>query len=163
MEKQETLIGIDGASNKTGIAVIRDKKLIHYDLLDLHKIKDTDVRITEMTKAIIGVLEKFDATTVYMEDTWVSQNPKASQILTTILGGVRYWAITHDCRFTTILPSSWRKVLGMNEYKEKRSELKQKSIDYVKEKFNIDATDDVSDAICIAFVGYKKEKMENES
>jgi len=162
MDEQRTLIGIDGASNKTGVAVARNGKIIFYNLIDCHRTKDREDRITEMTKSIVDVLEKFSPDVIYMEDTWVSQNPKASQILTTILGGVRYWSTEHNCIFRTILPSSWRKQLGMNEHGAKRNELKQRSIDYVKDKFGIDVTDDISDAICITIVGYNKEFRGNE-
>jgi len=38
---------------------------------------------------------------------------------------------------------------GMDQGKKKREELKQMSIDYVKNHFNVDVNDDVADAICI--------------
>jgi Holliday junction resolvasome RuvABC endonuclease subunit len=120
MDKAKTLVGIDGASNKTGIAVVRDGNLVRYMLLDYSRYKDNDRRITEMVNGIVEVLEKYQPDVIYYEDTWVAQNPKSSLILTTILGGIRYWAVSHSCKFSTILPTVWRKYLGMNSYRAKR-------------------------------------------
>ena len=163
MATEKTIIGIDGASKKTGIAVIHDGKL-RYTLLDYHKISDAEERITEMTKGITEFIGQYSPATIWMEDTWTSRNPKVSQMLTTILGGVRYWSTMNECEFNTILPSSWRKRLGMNEHGAKRDELKHKSIEFVSDKFGVEVSDDIADAICIAIVGnmiIKENKDEN--
>ena len=152
MAESKTIIGIDGASKKTGISVIHNGKL-RYVLLDYHKISDSNQRITEMTKGITEFIAQYSPAIVWMEDTWTSRNPKVSQMLTTILGGVRYWCSVNNCEFNTILPASWRKYLGMNEHGAKREELKQKSIEYVNEKFGVEVSDDIADAICISIVG----------
>lgn len=161
MAEQKTIIGIDGASKKTGVAVIQNNKLVQYGILDYHNVKDPEQRVTNMTIGITDILSRYSPAIIWMEDTWTSANPRVSQMLTTILGGVRYWATTHDCEFHSILPSSWRKELNMNEHGAKRQELKKKSIDYIKEHFDIKVSDDISDAICIAIVGnIYKEKSE---
>ena len=69
MDKSKTLVGIDGSSNKTGMAVIRNGKLIRYILLDYHRYKDSDIRITEMVNGIVDVLEKYSPDVIYYEDT----------------------------------------------------------------------------------------------
>lgn len=47
----------------------------------------------------------------------------------------------------------------MNEYKTERKKLKEQSVAFVKDKFNIKAeTDDIADAICIGLAGCKLEK-----
>ncbi len=153
MAEKTTVIGIDGASKKTGVAIIQDDKLTNYSLLDYHKIIDSDKRITEMTNGITDLLANYSPAVVWMEDTWTSKNPKVAQMLTTILGGVRFWCNINNCEFHTIMPSAWRKELGMTGSNAKRDELKKKSIEYVYKKFNIEVTDDVADAICIAVVG----------
>lgn len=161
MATEKTIIGIDGASKRTGIAVIHDGKL-RYALLDYHKISDGEERITEMTKGITEFIDQYSPATIWMEDTWTSRNPKVSQMLTTILGGVRYWSTINKCEFNTILPSSWRKYLGMNEHGAKRDELKQRSVKYVADKFGVEVSDDIADAICIAIVGNMIDKEKSE-
>lgn len=46
--------------------------------------------------------------------------------------------------------TEWRKLLGFNQGKIKREDLKKQAISYIKEKYNQDVTSDEADAICIA-------------
>lgn len=46
--------------------------------------------------------------------------------------------------------TEWRKLLGFNQGKIKREDLKKQAICYIKEKYNQDVTSDEADAICIA-------------
>ena len=46
------IMGIDGATNKTGIAIFEDGKYEQHILIDLHKIKDASERIPKMMIAI---------------------------------------------------------------------------------------------------------------
>ena len=96
---------------------------------------------------------------IYQEYTWVSRNPKTALMLTTILGAVRGWALANNCVWHSIAPATWRSNLGIN--KGKRNELKAESIDFVKQKLNIDVpNDDVADAICIGMSAINMEENE---
>lgn len=151
----EKLCGIDSSSNRTAISYFEDNKLVDYKVIDLKKIKDKNERIDTMMLSIAAHLNSWKPDYVYQEDTWTSGNPETANILTTILGGVRFWCISNNCIYHKIKPTVWRSQFGLNQYKAKREELKEKSIDYVKEKFGVSVSDDEADAILIGLCGTK--------
>ena len=52
------------------------------------------------------------------------------------------------------MPSQWRKVLGLNQYEADRKQLKQKTIEYIENRYKIEIPqDDVSDSIAIGLAG----------
>lgn len=151
----EKLCGIDSSSNRTAISYFEDNKLVDYKVIDLKKIKDKNERIDTMMLSIAAHLNSWKPDYVYQEDTWTAGNPETANILTTILGGVRFWCISNNCIYHKIKPTVWRSQFGLNQYKAKREELKEKSIDYVKEKFGVSVSDDEADAILIGLCGTK--------
>lgn len=51
-----------------------------------------------------------------------------------------------------IYPSSWRAAIGIKTGRGiKRTTLKEKDIQFVKENYNLDVNDDEADAICIGY------------
>ena len=147
------LCGIDSSSNRTAISYFEDDKLVEYKVIDLKKIKDKNERIDEMLLNISAHLNMWKPNYVYQEDTWTGGNPETANILTTILGGVRFWCVTNNSIYHKIKPSVWRAQFGLNQYKAKREELKEKSIDYVEKKYGICVSDDEADAILIGLCG----------
>lgn len=60
-----------------------------------------------------------------------------------------------------IYPSSWRASIGIKTGRGiKRTTLKQKDIEFVKEKWNLDVNDDEADAICIGFASSNQVETE---
>lgn len=73
-----------------------------------------------------------------------------------IIGAVYcYSLLNKDVFYYEIQPSEWRSRLNINKGKAKREELKQMSIQYVKDNFGLELSDDEADAICIGS-GYIK-------
>lgn len=145
------LITIDGSTKKTGIACFRDGKYENHYLLDYSKDKNMENRFEEMTKGIWKILDSYNPNIIYIEETYMANDPKTMRILTRLQGVVYAWCINHGCEFNTIRPTEWRKWLKFNQGKNvKRKELKEQSIHYIKENYNLDVIDDEADAICIA-------------
>jgi hypothetical protein len=66
------------------------------------------------------------------------------------------YAEAHGVKTHTVEPSRWRGALSYNQGpKVKRSELKQQSIDYVKEHYDIEPSEDECEAICIGDASHK--------
>lgn len=160
MDEKETLMGIDMATKKTGIAIIHNGKLQKYKLIDYSPIKDTEERITKMTNEICRLINVTHVSSVWIEDNYSSVNIRVSKILTLILGGVRHYCVNNGVKFHAVLPTQWRKYFKMNNGHPKRDELKRRSVEFVKTHFKLDVNDDVSDAICIALFGLHSKKEE---
>lgn len=127
-----------------------------YGLIDLHKNTASELRLKEMAQHIWQLLETNKPDIIVIEKLNVGRNLQATRLLSKIIGVVYCYSILNpDVFYFEIQPSQWRKQLGMQSSKRKRDEYKQLSIQFIKEHFNIEVTDDVSDAIC-AGIGYIK-------
>ena len=152
------LCGIDSSSTCTSISLFENGEYKSYKIAEVSKkyYPTQWDRVDQMIILICKILDQFQPDIVYQEDSWKGQNIDTLKCLTTIMGAVRHWALDHGCEYYKILPSSWRGQLGLNEYMKKRPDLKDKTIEFVKERYGINPeTDDVSDSICIGLAGLK--------
>lgn len=149
------LCGIDSSTKRTAISYFEDGKLIEYKVIDFSKVKDKNERIDSMMLGIAAHLNYWKPDYIYQEDSWTSPNPETANMLTNIIGGVRFWSISNGCKYHKIKPSVWRAQFGLNAYKDKREVLKEKSINYVKELYGVEVSDDEADAILIGLCGTK--------
>lgn len=142
-------VSIDASTKKTGICLLENGKLTEYRLLDHSEIEDVEERIKVMSLDIIRQLNLWKPHIIYIEDSWSKFNVETTKLLTRVMGVTYGWALTNNCEWNCMLPSRWRKLAGIEQGKKKRSELKQASIDYVKNKYGIDVNDDVADCIAM--------------
>ena len=142
--------GIDASSKKTGICLLINGKLSDYKLLDYSSHTDREDRMKSMCTALLKQLNEYNPDIVYIEDSWNAANVEVTKLLTRIMGVTYAWCLSKKREWHSILPSQWRKHCGILQSKKKRQELKQASIDYVKEKYDIDVNDDVADSIALA-------------
>ena len=150
MDKVTRLISCDTSTKCSGVATFDNCKLIDYQLFDFKKEKDVEKRIDMMGKELLTYLKKQKPDIIWIEHPQ-GQGSNVSMVgkLCEILGIVRAYAIEKKVDYHEVVPSVWRKYAGFNKGKKERDELKQMSIQYVKDNFNIDVNDDVSDAISI--------------
>lgn len=152
------IMGIDGSSKKTGIALY-DGKLKEFMLLDSSRVKEYDDRFPVMVDNIKDQITRLNPDIVYLEDTWEKNqgfnNVATLKKLSYIVGAVRFICKEKNIPFNLIFPSEWRRIIGMETGKLKRPELKQLAIDYVSTHYGAMVTDDVAEAICIAEAGYR--------
>ena len=145
------LISMDTSSNSTGVAIFVDGILSRHFLIDLKKIKNTDERIEEMIKQIYTIIEDEKPDIVVTELTVVTRNAQAQRNLTMILGAIYGKCVDKNIWHTNFRPTEWRSLIDTDKKPSgrKRENYKQWSIDVVKEKYNIEANDDICDAILI--------------
>lgn len=149
------IVGIDASTKSSGIALLSgDGKLIDHKLIKCND-KDKKVRINKMIISLCEVLDEWQPHFLFMEDAWNKINVETSKMLMMIVGGINHWCLENNCEFEKVIPSSWRKVVGIKTGKGvKREELKQSSIEYVNKEYNISVGDDEADAIGLANYGY---------
>lgn len=141
--------GIDASTSKSGISIFKDGKYITHTLIDLHKDKDAFHRTLVMMSEICDYLSKYSIDKILVEETVLTSNADTLKKLAYVAGGIMLYAHEHDIEFKFILPSAWRKTVGLQQSKAKREVLKLESIQAVRQEYNIDVTDDESDAILI--------------
>ena len=154
------IVGIDASTNKTGIAVFEDGKYLTHTLIDLHKITDTNKRIPKMMQAICKYLKQFDVDKIIMEKSMLKNNIDTVQKLSNIAGVVMFYADTKGIEFELVYPSEWRSKVGLQQSsKIKREILKEEAISAVRQEYQMNLTDDESEAVLIARSGFNLPKI----
>ena len=156
MAQKCKLLSLDTSSSKTGWAYFEDTKYKKSGIIDLDtkeckkKYKNnSDNRIKDMCIEVLNLLQKYKPDIIVIEKLNVSRNMNATRILSKVIGVVyTYHILTEDCFYFEIQPTQWRSQLGMQAGKKKRNELKQLSIEYVKNTIGKCVSDDESDSIC---------------
>ena len=146
------LLSIDASTKSTGVALFENGKLIDYQNV-VETSTDALRRIKNMTKKIEDYYLKYKPDRIVIEDVLpedVRNNQKTFKSLIYLQSSIAM--MLHDYKKTAefINVNTWRKALGIPTGMYAKRELcKQKSIEYIKKKYGIEANDDVCDAICI--------------
>lgn len=159
--------GIDASTNKTGISLFIDGEYSGHMLIDLHKIKDSNIRVPKMMQEIKNILDYYKPDIIVMEECLLKTNIATVKLLSYLAGAIISWAADNQVEFRFQLPSEWRKRVEIVQGpKTPREKLKQEAIDMVKEKFGIDVTDDEAEAVLIThsvFCGVKSKDIDIEN
>ena len=114
-------------------------------------------RINIMIDGLKEIVEKYKPDKVVAEEVRPEtgvQNIKTHRALMWLQGGVALmlYAYNKKLEMELIYPSSWRAAIGIKTGRGiKRTTLKEKDIQFVKENYNLDVNDDEADAICIGY------------
>jgi Holliday junction resolvasome RuvABC endonuclease subunit len=153
------IIGIDGATKNTGIALFEDGKYVEHKLISLDG--DASVRIPKMMMAICAYINKHKPDLVIMEKSLLTNNVSTVQKLSNLAGAVMFFAYSKGIKFEHQYPTQWRAKIGLSQgAKVKKEVLKAESIAAVKQEYGLDVSDDVAEAILIARSGFDLPKIE---
>lgn len=151
------VISLDQSTRCSGYAFFLNGEYVESGVIDMSKSKlDTDERSFEMAKELWEVMRKYKPNVIILEDVQKQTSVAIVKILARLQGMLIGYAEAHGAKVHILLPSQWRKAVEFNQGpKVKRAELKQQSIDYVKEHYDLALTDDESDAICLGVAAHK--------
>ena len=151
------ILAIDASSKASGVAVFDNQDLIHYDCYTAYS-KDLIKRIKKMVLCIDELLMKYpNIEKVILEEVHPENNNtinmQTQRALMWLQGEIVI--MLHDkypkIKVEYVFPSQWRSLCGIHTGRGiKRASLKEKSIEFVNKKYNLNLTnDDISDAICL--------------
>ena len=145
-------LAIDASTKSTGIAIFQKQKLIHYECITAHQ-GDQFKRIKKMVKRIQELYQQYKPTDIIMEQV-LPQDVKHNQTVYKALIYLQAAVVLQLHQSGAVVNFSnvthWRSVCGIKLGRgAKRQHLKAASQELVKQVFNIDVNDDISDAICI--------------
>lgn len=150
------IFSVDQSSTLSGYCLF-DGKIIEKGIIDKHDIKESDIRIGEMSSAICAKIEEYKPDMVVIEGIQ-SQGSIATVILLARLQGmILGYCYAHGIETKILAPSKWRSQLSFRQGSGvKRDALKQQAVDYIAKKFGInDVPIDMGEAICIAVAADK--------
>lgn len=155
------ILFLDLSTKSSGWCVAREGKMIDYGCITSSS-QNVLKRITIIVNGIQEIIEKYGITKIVAEEVRVDyQNAHTYKVLNWIQGITLYKAFQFfpKIEYEFIQPSSWRSKIGIHTGRGiKREELKKADIEYVKNKYNISANDDICDAICLMDAYFIKEK-----
>ena len=151
-------IAIDASTKSTGIAIFKDAELVEYKNITDNN-KSVLKRIKYMTDSIEEVYKeyKLEKVQIVMEqvipdnlnDAKWTRNQNTFKALFYLQAAIVLMFDHYDLEVELVGASTWRKWCGIKQGGANRETLKFRDIEFVKKNYNIDANDDVADAICI--------------
>lgn len=158
-------LSIDGSTKSTGIALFKQKSLQHYQCISS---SDCDVykRIDKMVNRIRQLVNLYQPTDIIMQEV-LPQDVKHNQTVYKALIYLQAAIVLqlhktgHKVNFSTA--SHWRSTCDIHTGRGvKREELKAAAQLLVKQVYNIQVNDDISDAICLG-MAYVKENFKESA
>lgn len=157
------VLSVDQSTKCTGYAMFVSGEYVESGIIDMNKSKlETSERSFEMAKAIWKLVKHYKPDHLILEDVQLQQNnAKTMLILARLQGMVIGYAEAHKVKTYLVPPSQWRAQLHYSQGpKVKRAELKQQSIDYMKNNFGLILLEDQAEACCINEAAHKIFKFE---
>ena len=144
------LLALDQSSRITGWAVFYGEELVAHGKIS---VDDPDIgeRLYKIKTQVIELIDKYEITEIVFEDiqlqTNVVQNIRTFKVLAEVFG-VLYETFTElELSNEAVLAASWKSTLGIRG--ADRATQKRNAAEYVANTYNIKATQDECDAICI--------------
>lgn len=151
------VVSFDQSTRCSGYSVFEDGKYVCSGVIDMSKSElETDKRSFAMAKEIWKIIKKYAPEHLVIEDTQQQNNVKTVITLARLQGMIIGYAEAHKIVVHILLPSQWRAALDYTQGpKVKRAMLKQQSIDYVKNNFDLSLSEDECEALCIGEAAHK--------
>lgn len=138
------IIAIDQASQKIGISIYDDGKLVYYHFVEVTGV--FSARLQKVYKFLVEVIIKeWQPNYLVFEDIQYQDNAMTHKLLGMVLGVCVLAAEQYQIEHTEILNKVWQSefnIAGAARVTQKANVMKR-----VKEYYNLDVTDDVADAI----------------
>lgn len=99
---------------------------------------------------------------VVMEGVTYQRNSAVMTELAQFQGVIISTCLENGIDYFIYYPSSWRRYVGILKGKQGRDQLKAEAIKWVSQKFRVQVTEDVAEAICIGKAYLYKTKKEAE-
>ena len=144
------LIALDESTTCTGYAVFDDGELIEHGIFSF-KSKDVLERVSLIMEEIEELIKTYKPDNIVIEDVQITMNAATAKSLLGLQFMIEVYAHRNNISCETYRTTKWRKILGLSNSRAlDRKAKKQETIDYVKDKYDIEILkDDESDAIAI--------------
>ena len=150
------ILAFDQSTKISAHSIFIEGKYVECGLIDLHKMKDTNERVRAMGVELCKIITKYNPDKVVMEEVAQQSNALTLKLLARIQGIIIGFCAAHNIETYIIEPSKWRSVLQFKQGSGvKRQELKSQSIEYVKNTYHLDLSEDECESLCINEAAHK--------
>lgn len=161
--KDKILIALDESTTSTGYAIFKNRILIEHGIFS-SKSKDVLERVSYIMEEIEKIIENYKPDNMIIEDVQITMNAATAKSLLGLQFMIEIYAHRNNISCETYRTTKWRKILGLSNSRTlDRKAKKQETIDYIKNKYNIEILkDDESDAIAIGIAYLLENKNEKK-
>jgi len=154
------VLGLDPGIDRLGWAVLSDTdegiELGHYGLVTTDKTKDSTFRLGEIAADLRKLITTHHPDTLCIESLFFSVNAKTAMLIAEVRGVLKATAAGQKVSVRELHPMQLKKkLLGTGKGTKKQMQAAMKSLFGLDGKFK---TDDVADAIAIAYIGLLEAK-----
>ena len=144
------ILNLDQSTKITGYSVFSNNDLDTYGLLKSNTDEENPIeRIKEMNEKIIALINNVNPDYIVFEQVQFQNNYGTFQQLSQLQGVIMAYLFKIDIGFNLIEPTAWKSCCKIKG--RKRVEQKLNTQKFVKEKYNIDVSEDEADAIGIGY------------
>lgn len=156
-------IAFDQSTKVSGWCVMEDNQYIDSGIIDFSKNEDTDGRSRQMGVAICNKIAEVQPDVIIIEEVAMQSNAKTLKLLARIQGVAIGFAAAHNIPLHILEPTKWRASLSFQQGRSvQRKQLKEQSLNYIKEHLCFDFSEDRAEACCIAIAAQKIFGFEDE-
>ena len=149
-------LALDQALQTTGWAIFNDGQLVNHGHFSIPANKPIEQRLLMIMKKLSELENEFEFENLFFEDIQSQQNKETYKKLAYVQAAILIWCYNTNHKFIILSPSHWRSILK-DKYKinfgRARAEQKKAAQELVRQQFQIEATEDECDAICIGLAG----------
>jgi crossover junction endodeoxyribonuclease RuvC len=157
MSKTIRVLGLDPGIDRLGWGVVEGEtfknfRYISSGLISSNKNESSELRLSEIYDDLIQLIEIHRPTIVYAEELFFAKNVKTAMIVSEVRGVIKIAVQKGQCDYEEIHPRTLKKkITGIGNAHKKQVQYMLEQIFHFTEK---PQTDDVADAIAIAYVGF---------
>ena len=147
------VLALDQSSKISGYSVFVDGALSHSGTIQLTE-GDLGTRLVQLREEIKNLISTFGIEYVIYEDIQLQDvngskevGIKTFKILAEVIGNVEELLTELDIPHEAVLATVWKSAVNIKG--KQRAEQKKNAQAYVKKNYNLDVSEDESDAICI--------------
>ena len=141
-----TILAFDQSSKTTGWAVFKDGKLHDYGKFTFED-ESVGIRLKKIRLKVEELVDIYFPDKVIFEDIQEQNNILTFKVLAQVQGVMMELFSFLNIPYTSIMAVTWKSILGIRG--KARAEQKRNAQKYVINTYNVKATQDESDAICI--------------
>lgn len=124
-------------------------KLLDYGIEDFSKTKDPDERIFKIRNRMGEIIVDTKAEVLAIEETQYQGMIKVYKNLCELMGAIKNYFYEKELAYVVVRACEWKKTCGIKG--RKRIEQKANAQKFIKDKFNIEVSEDIADAICLGY------------
>lgn len=147
-------LALDQSSRITGWAVFDNKTLIAHGHFSIPANKTISQRLNLFVDHLNDLKNKYNIQKIYYEGIQYQNNAETYKKLAYIQAMIIY--TNNQIPLLELTPSHWRSIIKDKhgiKFGRNRSEQKQQALNFVKQFFNKNTTEDEADAICLGYAG----------